>query len=262
MAVSIPKRISALAVVLLAGSAMLIAANAASAAPPFASVTQATALVGGFPFVNANCPTGSPGAVAGGNSTNGIVSVGSPAGARCATTAAAADGEYAIVGETVPIGQPSPLRFSADCTTVGVTSGGVDVPTGTSINGGPAVGADTLVTTPNTQVVYPNGTTAILNEVITTGSSVTRNAIRITSGTASGTIVGRVICGASGVYPLAVDVAGASGATPALAVPSSSSSHGGPSTSLLLLGGVAALAVLAQIAVGRKMWRRKGDATA
>jgi hypothetical protein len=193
---------------------------------------------------------------AGGTSTNGAVSVGSPAGARCTGNAASADGQYAITGATPPL--PNTLRFSAQCAnSTDVTGGGVDVPIGTRINGGAPVTAQTTVTTLNTPVVYPNGTTAILNQVVVTATSVTRSAVVITGGTGSGVVIGRVTCGTPVIYPLAVDSPTGANAAPALAANSSSSS-GSSHTGLLLLAGAGlALLVLAQVTLGRNMLRRR-----
>ncbi len=255
---SFRKSVSALAGVLFAGLIMAGIASPAGAAPPYPSQTQATALLGGTPLVEARCPAGPT--VSGGTSTSGIVSVGSSAGARCATTAASTDGEYAIAGATPPL--PNALRFSAQCVTAGPTDGGVDVPAGTNITGVGVVAVNTLVTTANTVVTYPNGTTAILNEIITTPTSVQRNAIRITSGPASGTIIGRVICGSASVYPLVADPGAASAAAPELAATSTNTGGSSSNTRILLLGGAAlALLVLAQVTVGRSMWRRRRGVT-
>ena len=84
-------------------------------------------------------------------------------------------------------------------------------------------------------VTYPGGAMALLNEVTTTDTSVTRTAIRFTSGPASGTIVGRVICGAA-PYPLAVSAAGASGAASDLAL-TSTGGDSGPDTRVPLIQG-------------------------
>jgi len=255
---SFRRSVSALAGALF--TAIVIAGAApASAAPPFPNATQATALVSGTPLVEARCPSGPT--VSGGTSTRGIVSVGTSAGARCSTTAAAADGEYAITGATPPL--PNTLRFSADCVTSSeTTNGGVDVPANTFVTGVGVVATKTLVQTPNTVVTYPGGPTAILNEIIITGSSVQRNAIRITSGSASGTVVGRVICGTATVYPLAAETASASGPAPALASISTTGGSGSSNTRLLVLaGGAFALLVLAQVTIGRSMWRRRRAVT-
>jgi hypothetical protein len=250
----IHRALPALAGLMFAGMMIAGSATPASAAPPFPNGTQATALVSGVPLVEARCPAGP--AVSGGTSTLNGVTVGSPAGARCTATSASTDGVYSIAGAT-PV--PPSLRFSAQCVNAsGVTNGGVDVPAGTNVTGMGVVGTTTLVTTPNTTVTYPNGTTAILNEVITLPNSVQRNAIRITSGPASGTVVGRVICGAANVYPLAADSAAATGAAPALTASATSGSGGSSSTRILVLAGGALLVlVLAQVTVGRTMWRRR-----
>jgi hypothetical protein len=119
----------------------------------------------------------------------------------------------------------------------------------------------TTITTLNTAVTYPNGRMATLNVVNPTPilpatTSVTRDAIVFTGGPT----VGHVVCGAA-PYPLKVDVAGSSGAAPAVATPvASTAGHSGPSTGILVLGGGLAIAVLAQLAVGRKLWRRGDNA--
>ncbi|MDQ3896132.1 MAG: hypothetical protein M3326_02585, partial [Actinomycetota bacterium] len=190
MAVSVNRRISVLAGVVATAIALMLPASPAQAQVPLG--TQATPLVGG---PTASCPPGSPGAVvAGGGTVNGVAVTG---GGRCTPAAAAADGSYSIVGVT-----PN-LAFSADCANSGgvvTTGGGVEVPAGTIVNGTP-VATTTTVTTLNTPVTFPGGRTAILNQVITTGTTVTRNAIVFTGGPT----VGQVVCGAS-AYPLAVEV--------------------------------------------------------
>ncbi|MDQ6948102.1 MAG: hypothetical protein M3256_17995 [Actinomycetota bacterium] len=241
----------------LAGIAVAGLVPPAGAAPPFPNGAQASALVSGTPLVEARCPSGPT--VSGGTSTRGPVTVGMPAGARCTSTSAAADGLYSIAGAT-PV--PPRLRFQSDCVNSGANNGFADVPAGTNVAGVGVVSTTTPVTTPNTAVTYPDGTTAIVNEVITTPTSVQRSAVHITSGAASGTIIGRVICGAANVYPLAADTAGATNAAPALAANSVSNGGGSSNTRLLLLaGGVLALLVLAQVTVGRTMWRRRRGLT-
>lgn len=250
-------RLAALAAALLAGIGLLGTGAPAQAQAPFPAGAQATALVGGAPLIQASCPAGSIGDVDGGNSSTGTATVGSPAGARCDDTAAAADGLYTLAGVT----SATPLRFSADCVnSTGQTGGGVDVPAGTTVAGLGVVTETTTITTPNTAVTYPGGTTAILNQVVAAPTSVTRNAIVVTGGPAAGTVIGRVVCGAF-VYPLAVDVSSGSAAAPALAAQSSGDS--GTDTATLLAGAAIALAIVAQVAVGRRMWlRRKGETTA
>ena len=242
MAVSFGRRIPVLAGVVAAAIALMLPASPAHAQVP--PGTQATPLVGG---PTANCPPGSPGAVvSGGGTVNGVTVTG---GGRCTPLSAAADGSYSLAGF-------GPLPFSADCANVGgtvQTGGGVQVPAGTIVNG-TAVATTTTVTTLNTPVTFPGGRTAILNQVITTPTTVTRNAIVFTGGP----VVGQVVCGAT-LYPLAVETA--AGASPAPALPAASSGGGaGVSTGVLLLGGAFALAVAAQLTIGRRVRRRKGDA--
>jgi len=108
-------------VVLLAGTAMLVSAAVASAAPPFPDGATATPLVGSV--IVANCAT-TPARV-GGRATLGGVTVGDPAGGSCTTRSAAADGLYSNVAG------PLSLRFFADCDSgTGATSGGVEVAAG------------------------------------------------------------------------------------------------------------------------------------
>ena len=173
-------RIGALASVLLAGTAMLVSAAVASAAPPFPDGATATPLVGSV--IVANCAT-TP-AMVGGRATLGGVTVGDPAGGRCTTRAAAADGLYSNVAG------PLSLRFSADCDSgSGATGGGVEVPAGASVGG--VLLSSRMVVTGSTGVVYRSGRRAALNVVSTTATSVTRSAIVYEDGT----IVGRVVCG-------------------------------------------------------------------
>lgn len=229
------RRFAGLAGVLLAAIALLVPASPASAqVPPGA---QATPLVGSE--IVADCPPGSPGDVAGGTATINGVTVYGPAGAQCTPLAATTSGEYSVVG--VPT--TNALRFNAACANTDgtvTTNGFVDVPPGTLVNGVP-VATTTSVTTPNTPVVFPGGRTAIVNQVITTPTSVTRNAIVFTNGPT----VGQVICGAS-AYPLAVNVGGPSAdlsAPTELAVDEAS----GLSALTLVAGGAVALAIAAQV---------------
>lgn len=243
------KRLWAPAGVLLAALAVLLAPTAALAQVPPGS--QATPLVGSG--ILADCPPASAGDVDAGTATINGVTVGFPAGGRCVPLSADAEGSYTVAGSFA-----NPLGFTSSCHNAGgtvQTGGGVTVPAGTVVNG-VAVAAPTTVTTLNTPVTYPGGRTAILNQVITTPTSVTRNAIVFTGGP----IVGQVVCGAS-AYPLTVDVSGAAEAVPAL-TEAVTGGDSGPGTGLLLLGAAAIAAVaLAQVTVARRM-RRRGDATA
>jgi hypothetical protein len=238
----------------LVSIALLAGAVPAQAAPPFPAGAQATALVGGTPLVQAICPAGSPGAVSGGTSTKGGVTVGSPAGARCSAQSADAQGLYSISGAT-PV--PPSLRFAAGCqNSTGQTGGAVDVPAGTFVTGIGVVPQTTPIATPNTLVTYPNGTTAILNEVITDQTSVVRNAIRITSGPNAGTIIGQVICGVR--YPLAVNTPSAGDAA-AIAAPSPVADD--ESSRSLLLAAAVGLLLLVQLPLGLAVRRRRSSSS-
>ena len=251
------KPLQALACLVVAGLGVLVGAVPALSAPPFPAGAEATALVGGTPLVKVVCPPGSPGAVAGGTSTLGGVSVGSPAGARCTPQSASADGLYAIAGVTGPL--PGSLRFSSSCqNSTGQNGTAVDVPAGTFVTGIGVVATQTTVTTLNTPVTYPGGQTAILNEVIVDPTSVVRNAIRFTSGPNTGTIVGQVICGVR--YPLVVDPPSA-GTPGALAAPGAAESGGG-NLALWIIAAVGVL-LISQLALGRQLWlRRRTDPSA
>jgi hypothetical protein len=247
--------------VVFAGIA-LVGAAAPALAQVAAGSTQATLLVGGAPLLNVNCPAGGiPPAQAAGTSSNltatatGTVDCGN-------APATQATGVYTVVGVA-----PGNLRFSADCQASNLQNGGsVDVPIGTTVPAGtipdaPAQTVTTAVTTisaTNVPVTFPNGQTAIVNQVtLVPGVSVIRSAVAFTNGT----IVGRVICGASGVYPLAVAASSGSAAAPALATNAASGGSGHSSTTMLLIAGAFGLAVLAQLAVGRRMRGRRGNVT-
>lgn len=234
------------------GAVAVVAGATPSLAQAVPAGAQATPLVGSG--IVANCPPGSPGAVAGGTFTSNGVTVSGPAGAQCTPLDATTSGEYAVAG--VPV---AGLRFNSTCANSGgtvVTNGFVDVPAGTIVNGTP-VGTTTSVTTLNTPVTFPGGRTAVVNQVITTPTTVTRNAIVFTGGPT----VGQAVCGAA-VYPLAVDAGAAGGAAPVVANPISAGGHSsGPSPALLVLAGGLVLAVLAQLIVGQRMRRRGSDAT-
>ena len=241
---------------LVAGVAVLSAATPALAAPPFPNPTQATLVVGGEPNIDVQCqndPLAPDSKRAGGTSTAGIATA--TGGAMCGNAASAdVQGVFTLSGVT----GASNLPFSAGCqSSNGQNGGSVDVPAGTSINGGAPVGVITTVSADNTPVVFPGGVAATLNVVTLNPTSVTRSAIVLTNGPT----IGRVICGNAGVYPLAVDVSPGSAAAPALAAPAASgSASSGPGTTLLLIGGFG-LVVLAQVAVGRRMRHRRADAT-
>lgn len=248
------RRIPALIGVLLAGMAVLAFPSPAGAQVPPGS--QATPLVGSG--IVADCPPGSPGDLAAGTATINGVTVGFPAAGRCVPLSADAEGSYTVAGSFT-----DPLPFTAECHNAGgtvQTRSGVTVPAGTVVNPGTAgqftTTAPTVIDTPNTRVRYPGGREATLNQVTTTATTVTVNAIVFDGGP----IVGQVICGAS-VYPLAVDVGDAAGATPAVAMPAPSSGGDGPATSLLLTAGLVALAVLVAQVVVARTWRRRGNAT-
>ena len=250
MAVTIRRRVPTLVGVVIGALALLLPASPASAQVGGPGA-QATPVVGVSP--TANCPTNVAAQQVAGTWTTGVFSVGFPAGGACTSFSASAQGSYTVGGSAA-------LPFSAACQTAGLQNGGaVDVPAGTIVNFG-LPGAFTTVavqtiTTANTVVKFPNGTVATLNVVSTTPTTVTRTAI-----VSAGTSIGRVICGAANIYPLAVD--SAAGAPSPLPSPvSSSSDSGGPGTNLLLIGGAIALLLLAQVAIGRTMWRRKPGTT-
>jgi len=240
---------------LVAGVAVLSAP--ALAALPFPNPTQATLVVGGDPNIDVQCqnnPVAPDPKRLGGTSTSGIATA--TGGAMCGNAASAdVQGVFTLSGVT----GASNLPFSAGCqSSNGQNGGSVDVPAGTSINGGAPVGVITTVSADNTPVVFPGGVAATLNVVTLNPTSVTRSAIVLTNGPT----IGRVICGNAGVYPLAVDVSSGSAAAPALAAPAASgSASSGPGTTTLLLIGGFGLAVLAQVAVGRRMRHRRADAT-
>jgi hypothetical protein len=249
-----PRR--ALLGVLFVGVVVAAGASPAWAAPPYPTGNTATALVGGTPLIRAVCTVVGP-QLASGSSTRGIVTV-TGAGAQCTGNSASTNGQYAISGVTT-----GTLRFNAQCiNSTGTTNGSVDVPAGTNIAGFGVTPTQRTVTN-STTVTYPGGTTAILNQVVTTPTSVTRTAIQITSGPAAGTVIGRVTCGTP-VYPLAVDAPGAGEEAPEVALASASPDResGSSDNRVLLVGGAIALLVLTQVAVGRSMLRRRrGDAT-
>lgn len=257
---SIRRSFPVVAGLLFAGVMVVSGIAPALAAPPYPVGARATALVGGTPLIQSTCPTAAAQPPAGGTSTAGPISVGGPAGARCTGSSASADGVYAIAGVTPPL--PTTLRFSAQCeSNGGNTFGGVDVPAGTIVNG-VAVTTQTTVSAPNTPVTYSNGSTAILNRVTTTNTSVTREAIVFTGGPGSGTIVGQVVCGQPLPYPLSVDTPAVGDAAPAVALPAPGLAKSDSSQSrLLLIGGAVGLLVLAQLAVGRNMMKRRRGLT-
>ena len=106
-----------------------------------------------------------------------------------------AAGVALVAGGGPASAQTTPLRFSSQCTNTGATGNAVDVPPGSTVNGVLVTGTSPVtVTETNATVVFPNGSTAIVNEVIP-GPPLTRNAVRIISGPGAGTIIGQVVCG-------------------------------------------------------------------
>jgi hypothetical protein len=253
---SLRKSLPAAAGLVLAAALVVANASPALAAPPYPAGGQGTALVGGTPLVQATCTTAP--AQASGNSQIGLIRVGTPAGAQCTPNAVSTNGQYSIDGTV-----PTTMRFSAQCVnSTGATNGLVDVPAGTNIAGVGVVTQQTTVTTLNTMVTYPGGSTAILNQVTTTPTSVTRAAITFTSGAATGVIVGRCTSGTPLPYPLSVDTAAAAPAPADLAaLPLSGDSGGSSSNRVIYIGAALALLVLAQLTVGRTVLRRRRGAT-
>ena len=246
------RRIGALAGVLFAAMATLVITPASAQAGIGA---QATPLVG--VSGTANCPPGTAAdQVVLLSGTSGDFTVGFPAGGSCqdgGAPSANTQGQYTFDGS-------APLPFSSSCQAAGLQhGGGVFVPEGTIVNPGPGqtvVGpGGTTITAANTPVILPGGPAATLNVVELTGTTVTRTAI-----VSNGTQIGQVVCGQLTAYPLAVDTAAAA-APDVVPQPLSSGDSGGPANGLLLLGGALALLVLAQVAFGRKLWGRNGDAT-
>ncbi|MFP5318581.1 MAG: hypothetical protein ACLGI2_09830 [Acidimicrobiia bacterium] len=227
----------------VAGALVLVTQGPALALVPEDS--SATPLVGSG--VVANCPAGSGGDVAGGSPTIGDVSVGDPAGGRCAPHAAAADGVYEIQGVSSDHG----LRFTADCTSSGVTFGAVDVPAGTTVNG-VVVTQTTTITEPNTPVTFADGTDAVVNQVVETPDSVTRNAIVFEDGT----IVGQAVCGQAAAYPLAVGAGGGAGG-PAGIPTAGTGSESSAATAVMLGAGLVVAALAAQVVAARRLRARR-----
>jgi len=237
------RRIPAVVGIVVGALALLLPASPASAQTggPGAQATPVVGISG-----TANCPT---------NVGANQVTYAGPAGpftilqsvGSCTSYSANSQGNFTVGGS-------GPGSFSSSCQTSGLQSdSAVTVPAGTVVNG-VLVTQPTVVDAPNTPVIFPGGIAATLNVRTVSGSTVTQTAI-----VSGGTQIGRVICGAANVYPLPVETAG--GASPAPALPlTSSGDDGGVSTTLVLLAGALALAVAAQLTIGRKMWRRQGDA--
>lgn len=244
MAVSLGRRFTILAGVVLAAIALLVPASPASAQVP--EGTQARVYVGG-PV--ANCPPGTNSGFApvGSTTINGVTVSGA---GRCSSLAADAEGFYTVAGSF-----SSPLNFTAECANVdGVVQhhGGVTVPAGTVVNG-VLITQPTTIETVNAQAVFPGGRQATLNQVISTPTSLTRNAIVF----AGGPTVGQVICGAA-AYPLAVNAGGPAAAASELVGQVSDSS--GVSATTIVAGGAVVLALMAQIAFTARVRRRSATA--
>jgi len=174
------------------------------------------------------------------------------AGASCGPAPAAnTQGLYVLSGAFT-----TPLPFSAGCqSSNGDNGGSVDVPAGTNV-AGTVVTVITTVAAANTPVIFPNGTSATLNVVATTPTSVTRSAVVV-----GGAVIGRVVCGSAAPYPLAIDVGSVSPAARSLGVPPASKGEPSSSKAPALLAGGLGLAVLAQLLIGRRMSWRRPDVT-
>lgn len=234
----------------LAGGIVAAVSVLALAAPALAQAggpgAQATPVVGVSGTANCPTPVGAAQVVYAGPA--GPFTIVQSDGA-CTSFSANSQGTFTVGGA-------GPGSFSSSCQAGGLqSSSAVTVPTGTIVNG-VAVASPTVVATPNTPVVFPGGVAATLNVRNVSGTTVTQTAI-----VAGGTSIGRVICGAANVYPLAVDTA-AAGSVPELPSPVSSSGDGGGLTIGVVVAALVALALAAQLAVGARMRRRKGDATA
>ena len=221
---------------------LLCQLSPAGAVPPPGG-TEATRSIdsAGFPSTRATCPVGT-----------GPIEIGSP-GLTAACDAnphsATPDGASTFTVTTVIGGGSANFRDVASSCTKGsaVTGGSVTVFSGVA-------GAPFTTSTPNQLITDNNGIQYILNEVITDGTNVTRNAIRVLSGTATGFISGQVICPLA-VYPLAVDTAAPAQASmplPELPVDSS------PPVSMLPAVGIGAL-VLAQVVLGLSLRRSRAQ---
>jgi hypothetical protein len=247
---SLRKTMPAIAGLVLAAAMVVGGASSALAAPPYPNGGQGTALVSGTPLIQASCTTAP--AQSTGSSVLGTVRVAN-ASASCTPQATAVGGSYSLDGTT-----PT-LQFAAQCVnTADVTGGAVIVPAGTNVPGVGVVTQPTTVTQ-NVTVTYPNGSVAVLNQVTTTTTSITRTAIRVTSGPGAGAVIGRAVCGTPFPYPLAVDAEGSS-APADLALPPISDG-GSSSNRMLYIGGALALLVIAQLAVGRTVLRRRRGLT-
>lgn len=256
---SLRRSLPALVGLMFAGVVAVVGAGPASA-QPYPVGSQATALLPGTPLIQVNCPVVMPAQVVTSDATNGVVTV-TDATVQCSGNAAQTNGTYSVGGfaPTPPTGTSG---FSAQCVNnTSFTNGLVFVPAGTTNVATGAALDPRIPVTETTTVRFPNGSVAVLNEVVTTPTSVTRTAIRIISGPGAGTIVGQVVCGAAAAYPLAVD--SPSAAAPAdVALTAVSGDEGGSSDNrMLLVGGAIALLILAQVAVGRSVVRRRRDVT-
>jgi len=238
------RRVPALVGIVVGALALVLPISPASAQTggPGAQATPVVGVSG-----TANCPTNVAAAQVVYAGPAGPFTILQSAGS-CTSFSANSQGSFTVGGSGTG-------TFSSSCQTSGLqSSSAVTVPTGTIVNG-VAVTQPTVVTQQNAQVIFPGGTPATLNVVTTTPTTVTRTAI-----VSGGAQIGRVVCGAAPAYPLAVETAG--GASPAPVVPlTSSGDDGGVSTTLVLIAGALALAVAAQLTIGRRMWRRQGDAT-
>ena len=241
MAVSVRRRIPALVGLMVSALALALTSSPAlaQAGGPGAQATPAVGISG-----TANCPTPVPAAQVVYNGPAGPFIL-TGAGGSCTSFSANSQGTFTVGGS-------GPGEFSSSCQAAGLQhGGGVTVPTGTIVNG-VAVTQPTVITTLNTPVVFPGGVAATLNVVQTTATTVTRTAI-----VSGGTSIGRVICGAANVYPLAVETA--AGGAPAVGeLPTAGGDGGGGVNTALLAAAALAIVLAAQVVIAR---RRRSGAT-
>lgn len=209
-------------------TALVLSAPAAFALPPTTSAIPVPGLV-------ANCPPASNSVGSGITTINGIAFTGMSG--ECTLTQA-----HAAVGSS-KFGNNTILSATSRCTVNGT-------PTSSAFyNGMTITGAQTIVT--------PDGYTLNFNVPVTTGTQAGRIAVQIISPGGTVTNVAETLC-MGAAYPLNANL----NTSPAQALsPVPSSSHSGPSSALLLLGGALVAFVVVNVTGVRRYRRRHGGGT-
>lgn len=222
---------AATASAVIIGTMVVLGASAAYAAPPVTSAIPVPGLV-------ANCPPPSNSVGSGITTINGIAFTGMSG--ECTLTQA-----HAAVGSS-KFGNNTILSANSTCTVNGT-------PTSSAIyNGMTITGSQTIVT--------PDGYTINFNVPVMVGGQAGRIAAQVVAPGPGGSVtaIAETLC-AGAAYPLTASLD--TNQPQSLSPVSSSSSHSGPSTSLLILGGALVAFVIVNV-TGVRRYRQRHNGTA